>query len=239
MEQLTNISVGVDDDAIVVTLTARFPKVDGENLSVNDTIALAELLRTAKGAVVGKPASTSGGDGEPASTATTTSRSRRKSKEETDDGDTATEAADTDTADGGKRTRSRRRSGGEDNGASHGVQPAVDGEGGTSRRSRKRTGGDDAAESVGELKPRSRRARGNAEEAAEAPAEKPAGRTRKQSAGVSDEDLAKAASGAAAVIGHEVVMQVLEEDYSVQTVNEIPQKSRKEFLATLRKEMED
>ena len=34
-------------------------------------------------------------------------------------------------------------------------------------------------------------------------------------------------------------MQVLEEDYSVSTVNEIPQKSRKEFMKTLRKEMED
>ena len=238
MEQLEKIAVEVQDDEVVVTLTARFPITSDSKLSLDDILALADTLRAGRDAIEGKSASTSGGDGEPASGATTRSRSRRKSKEETDDGDTATEAADTDTADGGKRTRSRRRSGGEDNGASHGVQPAVDGEGGTSRRSRQRAGSDEVAGSVGEPQPRSRRSRRNNEDAAEAPAEKPKSRSRK-SAGVSDEDLAKAASEAAAVIGHEVVMQVLEEDYSVQTVNEIPQKSRKEFMATLRKEMED
>ncbi len=238
MEQLKSIGVEVDDDHIIVTLCAKFAKKKGVGLV--SMIALCDVIREAVASVdiTGKSANTNGESGASASGATTRSRSRRKPKEETDDGKDATEATDTD-ADAGKPARSRRRSGGEHGDAASSVQHPGDEDAGSTRRSRKRegSGGDD--EGSGQSEPRRTRSRRKSEDAVEPEAEKPARRTRKQSTGISDEDLAKACSEAAEVVGHEVVTQVLEEDYSVSNVNEVPQKSRKEFMATLRKEMAD
>lgn len=55
---------------------------------------------------------------------------------------------------------------------------------------------------------------------------------------ISDADLTKAASQAGEVISPKVVMQILKEDYGVETVNDIPQDKRRGFLDTLKFEME-
>ena len=96
------------------------------------------------------------------------------------------------------------------------------------------------AEAPAEEKP-ARRRRGKAAEEAEAPAEeKPARRRRsaKKDDGIKDADLVKACSEAASQIGPDLVAEILEDDYKVTEVSELNQDQRKEFLETLRKEIE-
>lgn len=90
---------------------------------------------------------------------------------------------------------------------------------------------------------RARRGRGKAEEAepeADAePEEKPARARRgraKPKDGISDEDLTKAASEAAEVVGPKVVKEILE-TFDVDTVQDIPQADRQEFLDVLTEEV--
>lgn len=54
---------------------------------------------------------------------------------------------------------------------------------------------------------------------------------------ITDADLTKAASQAGEQISPKLVMQIIREDYGVETVNEIPQDKRREFLDTLKFEM--
>lgn len=79
-------------------------------------------------------------------------------------------------------------------------------------------------------------------EPAEAPAEETPRRRRRteepEDKGISDADLTKAASQAGQKISPKVVMQIIKEDYGVETVNEIPKDKRQEFLDTLKYEME-
>lgn len=115
---------------------------------------------------------------------------------------------------------------------------------------RRRRAGADAASSTTE--PASdagasggRRARRSAEPepAPAAPAEDEAPRRRRRTeepkaAGtITDADLTKAASQAGEQISPKLVMQIIREDYGVETVNEIPQDKRREFLDTLKFEM--
>ncbi len=112
---------------------------------------------------------------------------------------------------------------------------------------RRRRAGADAASSTTE--PASdagasggRRARHSAEPAPAPAAEEPRRRRRTEEAPkddrISDADLTKAASQAGEVISPKVVMQILKEDYGVETVNDIPQDKRRAFLDTLKFEME-
>ena len=90
-----------------------------------------------------------------------------------------------------------------------------------------------------------RRRRRGAEPAApaaeEVKAEEPVRRRRTAPGveGISDAEVAKAASQAAAKITPAVVMQILKEDHGVTTANEIPQDQRQKFLDTLKAEMAD
>ncbi len=72
----------------------------------------------------------------------------------------------------------------------------------------------------------------------------PTGRRRSVAAGtaattseITDLDLGKAASDAARKLTPKVVMQIVDEDFGVKTVAEIPQERRREFLDTLAKEV--
>ena len=96
------------------------------------------------------------------------------------------------------------------------------------------------AEAPAEEKP-ARRRRGKAAEEAEAPAEeKPARRRRsaKKDDGITDADLVKACSEAASQIGPDLVAEILGDDYKATEVSELNQDQRKEFLETLRAEIE-
>lgn len=55
---------------------------------------------------------------------------------------------------------------------------------------------------------------------------------------ITDADLAKAASQASEKLTPKLVMQIIKEDFGVETVSEIPQDKRREFLDTLKFEME-
>jgi|GEM_PF-6431304 hypothetical protein len=55
---------------------------------------------------------------------------------------------------------------------------------------------------------------------------------------ITDADLTKAASQAGEKLTPKLVMRIIKEDYGVETVNEIPQDKRREFLDTLKYEME-
>ena len=97
------------------------------------------------------------------------------------------------------------------------------------------------AKAPAEEKPAGRRRGKKAEAEAEAPAEeKPARRRRsaKKDDGIKDADLVKACSEAASQIGPDLVAEILEDDYKVTEVSELNQDQRKEFLETLRKEIE-
>jgi hypothetical protein len=85
--------------------------------------------------------------------------------------------------------------------------------------------------------------------AADAPADAsaPAGRRRRGTDAaaaepevkvITDADLAKAASNAAAIIGHEVVTAVLDEVFQVKMVSDIPADQREKFLKELDDEIE-
>jgi len=84
--------------------------------------------------------------------------------------------------------------------------------------------------------------------AADAPADAPAAAVRRRRGSdtpaepevkvITDADLAKAASNAAAIIGHEVVTAVLDEVFSVKMVGEIPADKREAFLKELDDEIE-
>lgn len=141
-------------------------------------------------------------------TASTASRSRR--------GRGKAKETETDEPSGSNEPSSGRRS---RRGAKQ-QEPAEAGEG-TAKSSRRRRGGESAAASSESKVGSTRRSR----------------RTTKEDKGISDADLAKAASEAAAVIGPDVVTQILDEDHGVETVNELPQDQRKKFTATLLKEI--
>lgn len=74
----------------------------------------------------------------------------------------------------------------------------------------------------------------------EEPTAEPAPRRRAAAAdaGISDLDLAKAASAAGEVLTPKLVLQILKEDHGCTEVNKLPQSERKKFLATLDKEVE-
>ena len=56
--------------------------------------------------------------------------------------------------------------------------------------------------------------------------------------GISDADVTKAASQAAAKITPKIVMDILKEDFGVGSANELPQAKRQAFLDELKYQME-
>lgn len=146
-------------------------------------------------------------------------------------------------------TTTRRRRAGADAGSSS-TEPASDA-GASDGRRRRRTS-EPAEETTAvptSAAGSSRRARVSAEApsgptnggASSASSDEPVRRRRTASAveGISDAEVAKAASQAAAKITPAVVMQILKEDYNVTTANEVPQDKRQKFLDTLKAEMAD
>lgn len=154
----------------------------------------------------------------------------------TPDGGTATEAPAEETP---TRTRRSRADAGA---ASSTTEPASDAGASDGRRRRRTSDPDETAVAAVVDGASSRRSRRSAEPAAEeAKAEEPVRRRRTAPAveGISDAEVAKAASQAAAKITPAVVMQILKEDYNVTTANEVPQDKRQKFLDTLKAEMAD
>jgi hypothetical protein len=64
-------------------------------------------------------------------------------------------------------------------------------------------------------------------------------RTKKADEGITDADLAKAASEAAAAVTPEIVQEIMRDDHGVENVSDIPQEERQKFLDTLVEEMKD
>ena len=131
-----------------------------------------------------------------------------------------------------------RRSRADAGAASSSTEPASDA-GASDGRRRRRTSEPEPAPAAEEPARRSRR---SAEPEPTPPAaEEPVRRRRTTPVveGISDAEVAKAASQAAAKITPAVVMQILKEDYNVTTANEVPQDKRQEFLDTLKAEMAD
>jgi len=136
-------------------------------------------------------------------------------------------------------TTTRRRRAGADAGSSS-TEPASDA-GASAGRPRRSRSAEPAEEAPAEEAPVSRRRR-SAEPEPTPPAEEPVRRSRRAAPaedGISDADLTKAASQAAAKITPKVVMQILKEDYGVTTTNDVPKDKRQEFLDTLKYEMEE
>ena len=135
-------------------------------------------------------------------------------------------------------TTTRRRRAGADAGSSS-TEPASDAGASAGRTRRSRSVEGDKAEEVAVEEPVSRRRRSVEPASVE---EQPVRRSRRAAPaedGISDADLTKAASQAAAKITPKVVMQILKEDYGVTTTNDVPKDKRQEFLDTLKYEMEE
>lgn len=131
-----------------------------------------------------------------------------------------------------------RRSRADAGAASSSTEPASDA-GASDGRRRRRTSEPEPAPAAEEPARRSRRS--VEPEPTPPAAEEPVRRRRTAPAveGISDAEVAKAASQAAAKITPAVVMQILKEDHGVTTANEIPQDERQKFLDTLKAEMAD
>lgn len=136
-------------------------------------------------------------------------------------------------------TTTRRRRAGADAGSSS-TEPVSDAGASAGRPRRSRSVENDKAEEAPAEEPVSRRRRSvEPEPAAE---EQPVRRSRRAAPaeeGISDADLTKAASQAAAKITPKLVMQILKEDYGVTTTNDVPKDKRQEFLDTLKFEMDE
>lgn len=134
-------------------------------------------------------------------------------------------------------TTTRRRRAGADAGSSS-TEPASDA-GASAGRPRRSRSAEPAEEAPAE-EPVSRRRRSVEPEPASVE-EQPVRRSRRAAPaeeGISDADVSKAASQAAAKITPALVMLILKEDYGVTTANDVPKDKRQEFLDTLKAEMD-
>lgn len=133
-----------------------------------------------------------------------------------------------------------RRSRADAGAASSTTEPASDAGVSDGRRLRRTSAPEPAPAAAEEAAPR--RSRRSAEPAAEeVKAEEPVRRRRTAPAveGISDAEVAKAASQAAQKLTPALVMQIMKEDHGVTLANEIPQDQRQKFLDTLKAEMAD
>lgn len=143
-----------------------------------------------------------------------------------------------ETATGETPTRTRR-SRADAGAASSTTEPASDA-GASDGRRRRRTSEPEPAPAAEEPARRSRRSV-ESDKAEEVKAEEPVRRRRTAPAveGISDAEVAKAASQAAQKLTPALVMQIMKEDHGVTLANDIPQDQRQKFLDTLKAEMAD